>query len=75
MPCPRQNGLPLHRAWARGENRQWDGETAGEILNALKGGWEPVHGGGGALGYQGGPELMNEGAEVNYGGAEKMILH
>jgi len=67
--------LPLHRAWAKGENRQWSGETGGEILNALKGGWMPVYGGGGALGAQGAPEIMQSGGTVNYGACEKLIVH
>jgi hypothetical protein len=68
--------LPLHRAWAQGEARVWQGETGGRILAALRHGpWEPLHGGGGAPGAQGAPRLMNEGAELDYGAAEALILH
>lgn len=68
--------LPLHRAWAEGKNRNWQGETAGQILNKLKGGpWVALYGGGEALGVQGAPKGMNEGAEVSYGGAEAWVLH
>ncbi len=68
--------IPLHRAWALGKNRSWDKETAGEILNKVKdGAWTALYGGGGALGAQGGPELMNPGAEVSYGAAEGWVLH
>jgi len=67
--------LPLHRAWAKGKNRNWDGETAGEILDAIKGAWEPLYGGGGAPGDQGAPELMGGGGEVSYGGAEGWVVH
>ena len=68
--------LPLHRAWAKGKSRAWQGETAGSILNTLKGGpWQALYGGGGAPGEQGAPKLMNEGAEVSYGEAEAWVLH
>lgn len=68
--------LPLHRAWAKGKSRAWTGETAGEILEDVKGGeWVPLYGGGGALGAQGAPKLMNQGAEVSYGGAEGWVVH
>lgn len=67
--------LPLHRAWAKGKSHAWQGETAGQILNAVKGAWEPLYGGGGALGAQGAPKGMNEGAEVSYGGAEAWAVH
>ena len=68
--------LPLHRARAKGLNRGWTGETAGKILNEVKGGpWQALYGGGGALGTQGAPKLMNEGAEVLYGGVEAWVLH
>jgi hypothetical protein len=68
--------LPLHRAWAEGINLVWTGETGGEILNEVRNGtWEAVFGGSGALGEQGAPELMNEGAEVNYLAAEGLINH
>ena len=68
--------LPLHRAWAKGKSRSWQGETAGQILNAVKGGpWTPLYGGGGDLGEQGAPKGMNEGAEVSYGGAEGWVVH
>lgn len=68
--------IPLHRAWALGKYRHWDGETAGEILNKVKDGpWTALYGGGGAPGAQGGPELMNQGAEVSYGAAEGWVVH
>lgn len=68
--------LPLHRAWAKGKSRAWQGETAGAVLNTLKGGpWQALYGGGGAPGEQGAPKLMNEGAEVSYGEAEAWVLH
>ena len=68
--------LPLHRAWAQGENRGWDDQTAGKILKDVKGGaWIPLYGGGGTLGAQGAPELMNKGAEMNYQAAEGWVLH
>jgi hypothetical protein len=69
--------IPLHRAWAKGTaGRVWAGTTAGEILNDVKGGpWVPLYGGGGALGAQGAPKGMNEGAEVAYGGAEGWVVH
>lgn len=68
--------IPLHRAWAKGKSRSWDKATAGEILNDVKGGpWTPLYGGGGALGAQGAPKGMNEGAEVGYGAAEGWIVH
>ena len=68
--------IPLHRAKATGKNRSWTGETAGDVLNEIKGGsWQALYGGGGALGAQGAPALMNEGAEVSYGGAEAWVLH
>lgn len=66
--------LSLHRAWAEGKNRNWNGETAGEILNAVKGAWEPLYGGGGAPGDEGAPKLMG-GGSVNYGGAEGWVVH
>jgi hypothetical protein len=68
--------LPLHRAWAKGKNHAWTGTTAGEILNAVRGGpWRPLYGGGGGLGAQGAPKGMSEGAEVSYGAAEGWVLH
>ncbi|MEI6562767.1 MAG: pilus assembly protein TadG-related protein [bacterium] len=68
--------IPLHRAWALGKNRFWDKATAGEILEDVKGGpWKPLYGGGGALGNQGGPKGMNEGAVIAYGGAEGWVVH
>lgn len=68
--------IPLHRAGAKGEGHAWVGETAGEILNRVKGGpWIALYGGGGAPGAQGAPKGMNEGAEVNYGGAEGLVVH
>ncbi len=68
--------LPLHRAWAKGKGRSWEGETAGEILNKMKAGaWQPLYGGGGAPGAQGAPKGMNEGNEVSYGAAEGWVLH
>ncbi|MDD4019536.1 MAG: pilus assembly protein TadG-related protein [Kiritimatiellae bacterium] len=69
--------LPLHRAWAKGTaGRKWQGETAGQILDEMKGGpWQPLYGGGGALGTQGAPKLMGGGGEVSYGGAEAWVLH
>jgi hypothetical protein len=67
--------LPLHRAWAKGVYMTWDGETGGKVLSAFRGGgWIPLTGGGG-LGAQGAPDLMNPGAEVSYGGAEGWIVH
>ena len=70
--------IPLHRAWALGKSRAWVGNeaTAGKILNKVKGGpWIALYGNGGALGAQGGPKGMNEGAEVSYGGAEGLVVH
>jgi len=68
--------LPLHRAWAKGKDRQWQGETAGQILSKMKNGpWKPLYGGGGAPGQQGAPKGMSEGSEVSYGGAEGWIVH
>lgn len=67
--------IPLHRAWAKGKDRSWQGETAGQILEAVKGKWEPLYGGGGAPGAQGAPKGMNEGAEISYGGAEGWVVH
>lgn len=68
--------IPLHRAWAKGKSRSWDKATAGEILGQVKGGpWKPLYGGGGALGAQGAPKGMNEGAEVAYGAAEGWVVH
>lgn len=68
--------IPLHRAWAKGKSHNWDKETAGEILNKVKGGpWVALYGGGSALGAQGAPKGMNEGAEVSYGGAEGWVVH
>ena len=69
--------LPLHRAWAKGEkNQKWVGDTAGDILNAVRGGaWKPLYGGGSGLGAQGAPAGMNVGAEVSYGAAEGWVLH
>ncbi len=66
--------LSLHRAWAEGKNRNWNGETAGQILNEVKGAWEPLYGGGGAPGDEGAPKLMG-GGSVNYGGAEGWVVH
>jgi hypothetical protein len=68
--------IPLHRAWAKGAGHAWTGETAGEVLNKVKGGpWLALYGGGGALGAQGAPKGMNEGAEPSYGAAEGWVLH
>ncbi len=68
--------LPLHRAWARGKDRRWQGETAGQILSEMKDGpWRPLYGGGGGLGDQGAPKGMNEGAEISYGAAEGWVVH
>jgi len=69
--------LPLHRAWAQGENRNWPGGVSGgKILNEVKGGpWTPLYGGGGTIGAQGAPKLMNKGADLNYGGAEGWVTH
>lgn len=68
--------IPLHRAWAKGKDRSWQGKTAGRILSQMKDGpWRPLYGGGGALGNQGAPKGMNEGADVSYGGAEGWVLH
>jgi hypothetical protein len=68
--------IPLHRAGALGEGRAWKGASAGAILGEMKNGpWEPLYGGGGALGAQGAPKLMSEGAEVDYGAAEGWVLH
>jgi hypothetical protein len=69
--------IPLHRAWAKGTaGRKWDKATAGEILEDVKGcPWIPLYGGGGALGAQGAPKGMNEGAEIAYGGAEGWVVH
>jgi len=69
--------LPLHRAWAQGkQGRKMEGETAGEILGKMKGGpWQPLYGGGGALGAQVAPKLMGGGGEVAYEGAEAWVLH
>ncbi len=69
------NLIPLHRAWAKGKDRSWQGETAGQILEEVKGKWEPLYSGGGALGAQGAPKGMNAGAEINYGGAEGWVVH
>jgi len=66
--------LSLHRAWAEGKNRNWNGETAAQILNDVKGSWEPLYGGGGAPGDEGAPKLMG-GGSVNYGGAEGWVVH
>ncbi|MDD2597629.1 MAG: Tad domain-containing protein [Kiritimatiellae bacterium] len=67
--------LPLHRAWAQGKDRKWNGATAGQILNAVKGAWEPLYGGGGAPGDQGAPKLMGGGGEPSYNGAEGWVVH
>ena len=67
--------LPLHRAWAKGKSHSWQGETAGQILNSVKGAWQQLYGGGGAPGTQGAPKGMNEGSEVSYGGAEGWVVH
>jgi hypothetical protein len=68
--------LPLHRAWADGKARSWSGETAGEILATVRGGpWEALYGGGGALGSQGAPRGLNEGAEAAWGALEGWTVH
>ena len=68
--------IPLHRAGAKGAGHAWTGETAGDILTKVKGGpWVALYGGGGAPGAQGGPKGMNEGSEINYGGAEGWVVH
>jgi Na+-transporting methylmalonyl-CoA/oxaloacetate decarboxylase gamma subunit len=68
--------LPLHRAWAKGKDRSWQGDTAGQILNTMKSEqWTPLYNGGGDLGAQGAPKGMNEGSEVSYGGAEGWVVH
>lgn len=70
--------LPLRRAWSQGENGEWlGGETGGQILAELRGmPWDNLYRrSGGALGEQGGPKLMNQGAEVSYMAAEDWILH
>ena len=68
--------LPLHRADAMGIDRSWNGETAGQILADVRGGpWKALYGGGGAVGEQGGPKGMNEGANFNESGAEAWVLH
>jgi len=68
--------LPLHRAWAKGKDRAWQGETAGQILSQMQNGpWQALYGGGGAPGEQGAPKGMNEGSPVSYGGAEAWVLH
>lgn len=69
--------IPLHVARAKGTpGRKWDRATAGEILEDVKGGpWKPLYGEGGALGEQGAPKGMNEGAEIGYNAAEGWILH
>lgn len=67
--------LPLHRAWAQGSALAWDGETAGQILSAVGGGgWQPVYGGGGALGPQTAPAGMGGGA-ANWGAMEGWTVH
>ena len=70
--------LPLRRGWTYGTYGQWAGGiTGGQILTKLAGGgWKPIPptGSGGGLGTQSGPELMG-GGQVNYGGANKIILH
>ena len=70
--------LPLRRGWTYGTYGQWAGDiTGGQILTKLAGGgWKavPPRGSGGGLGFQGGPELMG-GGTVNYGGANRIILH
>lgn len=68
--------LPLHRAWALGKSRSWNEPTAGKVLQQVKGGpWTALYGGGDALGEQGAPKGMNEGAEIAYGGAEGWVVH
>ena len=68
--------LPLQRAWAQGEDHGWNGDTAGKILNAVKGGsWTALYGGGGGIGTQSAPTLMNEGAPMNYQAAEGWVVH
>ena len=68
--------IPLHRAWTKGAGHAWTGESAGALLSKVKQGpWIALTGGGLAPGVQGGPELMNKGAEVNYGGAEGWVVH
>lgn len=68
--------LPLHRAWAKGKDRSWQGATAGQILSDLADGiWKPLYNGGGDLGEQGAPKGMSEGAKVSYGGAEGWVVH
>ena len=70
--------LPLLRAWSQGDPQRWvGGETAGEILGELRSGaWRPLYpGGSGALGYQGAPKRMHEGAEVAYGSVNRYVLH
>ncbi len=70
--------IPLHRVLAQGKNHAWIGgvNSAGITLNKLRGGpWTALYGGGDALGDQGGPKGMNEGAEIAYGGAEGWVVH
>jgi Na+-transporting methylmalonyl-CoA/oxaloacetate decarboxylase gamma subunit len=68
--------LPLHRAWAQGENHTWNGATAGQILNDVKGGaWTPLYGGGGTVGTQRAPKLMGAGSDLNYQAAEGWAVH
>lgn len=68
--------LPLHRAQAMGRDRNWTGETAGEILGQMKSGpWVPLYGGGGAPGNETAPKLMGGGGSVSYGSAEAWVVH
>ncbi len=67
--------LSLHRAWASGKDRSWNGETAGQILEAVRGEWEPLYSGGGAPGDESAPELMGGEGSVAYGGAEGWVVH
>lgn len=68
--------IPLHRAWTKGAGRAWTGESAGALLAKVKEGpWTAITAGGLAPGVQGGPELMNKGADVDYGGAEGLVVH
>ncbi len=67
--------LPLHRAWADAMAGSFHGETAGEILEEVRfGSWQPLYGGGGAVGVQVAPDGMR-GGEPEWRALEGWTLH
>lgn len=67
--------LPLHRAWALAIAGSFAGETGGAILAEVRfGSWQPLYGGGGAVGVQVAPTGM-VGGEPAWGGLEGWTLH